>query len=310
MASSRAPSAASTAATKRSRTEGEGADEPNLTMAEFHGLLATFRTDITADITNTLADKTSARIEQLVSKLDESFTRRLNAQGLIVSDLASRTAALENDRADINTKLDRLQAALAVAEVAPRATEVDGTFDRAPDSTVIRLSAKELISPEAAREALRSWFVEAEIGDDAWEVIPVGGGGISRHLVASLKGQANLAARRVRKLLDLRRLPAGGWKPSPLARTPAGRMIEIFASTDKNMKQIRTELAAKRLHRALTEITEGKGVHHNRRSGVASVDWKPIAKVEAKPNDDFSVTWNAPIVADFGIKRQLVLVQC
>ena len=308
MSSSRAPSAASTVATKRSRTEeGDPADPPHITRDEFHGFLATFRTDITADITNALADSTSARIEQIMNKIDESFTRRLNAQELIVSDLASRTAVLENEKADINAKLDRLQAMLAVAEVAPRATEVDGTFDRAPDPTVIRLSAKELISPDAAREALRPWFDEAEIGADLWDVFPTGGGGISRHLVVSLKGQANLAARRVRKLLDLRRLPAGGWKPNPQARTPAGRMVEIFASPDKNMKQIRTELAAKRLHRALSVLTVGKDIHHNKRSGIISIDWKPVAKVEAKPNDDFSITWNAPILTDLGINKQLVL---
>ena len=226
MASSRALSAASTAATKRSRTDGEVFDEPSITRAELHGLLATFRTDITADITNTLTDKTSARMEQLVSKIEESFTRRLSVQELIVSDLASRIAALENGKTDINARLDRLQAAIAVAEGAPRTTEVDDTFDRSPDPTIIRLSAKELISPDAAREALRSWFDEAEIGHDSWEVIPTGGGGISRHFVVSLKGQANLAARRVRKLLDLRCLPAGGWKPNPQARTSSGRMIE------------------------------------------------------------------------------------
>ena len=84
-------------------------------------------------------------------------------------------------------------------------------------------------------------------------------------------------------------------------------MIEIFASPDKNMKQVRTELATKRLHRAVTEIAEGKAVHHNKRSGVISIDWKPVAKVEAKPNDDFTITWNAPIVADLGIDKQLVL---
>jgi hypothetical protein len=30
-------------------------------------------------------------------------------------------------------------------------------------------------------------------------------------------------------------------------------------------------------------------------------------KVEAKPNDDFSITWNAPILTDLGINKQLVL---
>ena len=307
MASDRASSAASTAATKRSRTDGDGDDATTITRAEFHGLLETFRADITTDITSALADKTSARIEQLVSKIDESFTRRLNAQELIVSDLSARTAALENDKTDFNAKLERLQAALAVAEVAPRATEIDGTFDRAPDPTVIRLSTKELISPEAARDALRPWFEEADIGNDAWEVIPTGGGGISRHLVVSLKGQPNLAARRVRKLLDLRRLPAGGWKPNPQVRTPIGRNIEIFASPDKNMKQVRTELGTKRLHRALTEAAAGKPLHHNKRSGVVSIDWKPVAKLEAKPNDDFAIQWNAPTVAALGIDKQLVL---
>ena len=307
MSSERASSAASTAATKRSRTEGDGDDSSSITRAEFQGLLETFRADITNDITSALAEKTSARIETLVGKIDESFTRRLNAQELIIADLTSRTTSLEDIKNDINAKLERLQAALAVAEVAPRATEIDGTFDRAPDPTVIRLSAKELISPEAAREALRPWLAEADLGDDAWDVTPTGGGGISRHLVLSLKGQANLAARRVRKLLDLRRLPDGGWKPNPRVRTPAGRVVEIFASPDKNMKQVRTELAAKRLHRAISELVTGKPVHHNKRSGVVSVDWTPIAKVEAKPNDDFIIQWNAASLAALGIDKHLVL---
>ena len=264
MASSRAPSAASTAATKRSRTDGDGADEASITRAEFHALLATFRSDVTADITAAVTDKTSARMEQLVTKLDESFTRRLNAQELTVSDIAARTAALENDKVDIVARLDRLQAALPVADVAPRAADMDGSFNRAPDPTVIRLSAKELFSPDAAREAPQTWFQEAEIDDDAWEVIPTGGGGISKHHVVSLKGQAKLAARRVRKLLDLRRLPGGGWKANPQVRTPTGRMIVVFASPDKNMKQIRTELDAKRLYRALVDSAGGKTVHHNK----------------------------------------------
>ena len=73
------------------------------------------------------------------------------------------------------------------------------------------------------------------------------------------------------------------------------------------MKQIRTELATKRLHSAMNDIVVGKDIHHNRKSGVVSIDWKPIAKVEAKPNDDFSITWNAPVVHDLGINKQLIL---
>ena len=84
-------------------------------------------------------------------------------------------------------------------------------------------------------------------------------------------------------------------------------MIEIFASPDKNLKQIRTELTAKRLHRALSELTVGKDIHHNKRPGIVSIDWKPVAKVEAKPNDDFSITWGTPILTDLGINKQVVL---
>ena len=62
------------------------------------------------------------------------------------------------------------------------------------------------------------------------------------------------------------------------------------------MKQIRTELATKRLHRAMNDIVVGRDIHRNKKSGVVPIDWKPIAKVEAKPGDDYSITWNAPVV--------------
>ena len=98
-----------------------------------------------------------------------------------------------------------------------------------------------------------------------------------------------------------------GGSPTLKLAPPSGRTIEIFASPDKNMKQIRTELATKRLHRAMSDVVVGKGIYHNKKSGAVSIDWKPIAKVEAKPNDDFSITWNAPVVHDLGANRQLIL---
>ena len=73
------------------------------------------------------------------------------------------------------------------------------------------------------------------------------------------------------------------------------------------MKQIRTELATKRLHRAMTEITAGRGIHHNKRPGAVSIGWKPIAKVGAKPNDDFTITWDAFVVADLGTGKKFIL---
>ena len=180
-------------------------------------------------------------------------------------------------------------------------------FDRAPDPTILRINAGEMIAHGAVLEAVRRLAREATLKYEQWELAGPPDG-ISRNFTLRLSGADGLASRRARKILDLRRNPDGSWRDNPTVMSPLGRNIELYISPDKSPKQLRTEQGGRKLLKAFKAVHPNKSFHLDKRAGVVSVDWSPVAKVEPKIEvNQSTVHWIPGTIERANIDKEQVL---
>lgn len=84
----------------------------------------------------------------------------------------------------------------------------------------------------------------------------------------------------------------------------------MFLGSDKNIKQIRTTVAAKSLATLLGVMNPPKSFVHRKTDGSVSVDYRRVARVVVSP-DGTQLKFNMPVVEDLGcgfdkseVKRQ------
>lgn len=292
---------------KRGRAEdGENDANDFVTKGELSEMLSKFKGGFAEDVTATLSTKCGARMEELIRTYDTMTQKRFGEQDANISDLNARTAKLEEDQKKMDENVQRLQAALAVAESttaeASRAV-ADEAFDRAPDLTLVRVNASESVSHTVVKDAIKVLMTEADMKNEAWELLG-NPAGIARNFTIKLCGAEGLAVRRAKKFMDLRRDAAGAWRSNPTVRTPLGRDVELFLSPDKSPKQLRTEQAGRKLLRAFRAVHPNRSVHLDKRAGTVSVDWVLCAKVVPNPEPgSTTVQWNVAALEQTGVSK-------
>jgi len=312
-------SSSAASAPKRGRPD----DEPEMEQAgpqdvvtrqEFESVFDTFRKDffgdMVKDVTTELDKKCTGKLESLFRDYDKAVTKKFEAHEHDIADLRARADATEEAQKKMKDDIERIRAALAVAESAAAdvtAAIQNDEFDRDPDPTIIRLNAAESVAHESVKTAVSEWIALADIVDDQWE-LQGDPRGISRNFVIKLRGAPGLAARRVKKCLGLRRNADGSWRPNMKVTSPLGREIEVYVSPDKSPKQLRTEQGGRRLLKAFRAVHPNKATHLDKRSGMVSVEWKPCARVtpNAEPNS-YVVMWNHSVVTQTQVQKAQIM---
>lgn len=305
-------SASSARPNKRSPAEIDVDSAPGESVSrdELDGMLQELRSSLAEEITTAVNQKCVGQFERMIRSYDTKVQDRLTDHDATLADLSRRIAASEAEQANTKGDLVRLQRALAVAESAAadatRAINED-EFDRNPDPTILRCNLSESVSRDAVRAALAPLMEDASIAQDQWE-IPGPPAGIARNFVVSFKGTAGLAARRARKVLDMRRLASGEWRPNPQVTTPLNRAVDVYISPDKSPKQLRTEQGGRKLFKAFKAVHAGKTSHLDKKTGMVSIDWHPCAKVIPNPEpNSWVVQWNPSVVARASIDKPSVM---
>ena len=302
---------------KRRAAEDVPAGDPGddlVSRTDLKGILAELRTSVVNElsdsISKTIDTKFTAQVEKAFRTYDEKITNRLSDHDMGIADLVKRADTVEQSQKKMKEDINKLQRALAVAESA--ATEVVQQleleqFDRQPDPAVLRANTSESVAKEAVLAAFATLFKDADIPDDGFEMVG-GTMGISKNFTFRLLGAPGLAARRARKVLDMRRRPDGSWAPNPQVTTPLGRRIDIFLSPDKSPKQLRTELGGRRLFKAFKSAHPNKTVHLDKRAGMVSIDWHPCARVvPAQEQNSYTVQWNPTVVIRAQIDKEGIM---
>ena len=94
---------------------------------------------------------------------------------------------------------------------------------------------------------------------------------------------------------------------SSLFLKETARPTAVFISNDKNRRQARTETAAKKVFRILSEAHPDLKFSLLRREGVVTIDRKPLARVKVAPGDvPISLLWDNEILATTTIDKKLI----
>ena len=303
---------ASSGSGKRGR--GEAEDQPVeddvVTRDELDAMLGSFRTTFVEEISAAVNAKAGTQVEQLIRTYDAKIQNKFNEQDTTIAALSTRADAVEDAQKSMKLDIERLQRALSVAEAttteATRAMDEED-FERQPDRCILRLNTAESVARDAVKMAITPLLEEAGLTEAQWNMMGQGGG-IAKNFTIRFCGAEGLAARRAKKVLDMRRQPDGSWRPNPQVVTPLQRQVDIYISPDKNPKQLRTEQGCRRLFRAFKAVHPGKTVHQDKRSGVISVDWHACAKVVPSPEPNvYTVQWNVSVLDRAGVNKQSIM---
>ncbi len=119
-------------------------------------------------------------------------------------------------------------------------------FDRAVDPCIVKFRLQNPVALQEVEAAIKEVLLEMQIGEEQAEVT---GQPASKAFTLRFKGAANLAAARASKFSQFQQT-GNKWRELSAASLD-GTKHRIFVDLDKHGKQIRTEIVARKLCRAL-----------------------------------------------------------
>ena len=200
--------------------------------------------------------------------------------------------------------IEKIKAQLLIAETATgiRDTIDHEKFDRCIDPTIVKINSAKPIGHEFLKKAATEW-----LDKDFADKYAIKGATAEpiKSINVQFTGNALAAGKLVdRALLSLRR-PDGSWTQLS-AKDEAGATVNIYAGPDKSAKQIRTEVDSKKLHGILKDLYPTVAFRLQRREGLISSQWKPLARVLPQPGGLSIVEWNFELAATLSIDKEQV----
>lgn len=275
-----------------------------VSKSELDGILASFRADIRKDVTD-LDASIGNKVESLVRALDSSSQSRFSAIEADLTDVNRRADKLGDEQAKMWQEIRQLRQGLAAAEVASSSHDIPpDQFDRDPDLTLLRINCDELCTKTSLLATITSWMEEASLSTEQWS-LQGPEKTVAKSWTLRFNGAAGLAAKRVKKCMQLLRQPDGGWRQLSVT-TPTDRIVRVYADYDRSPKQKLTEMGAKRLHRAMQAVHGDKTFHLLKREGAVCLDWKQVARVAPKPDRSFTLQWKNKLVTELGLNKERI----
>ena len=189
------------------------------------------------------------------------------------------------------TQIDQLRDTIALAEAQTPITDLNrlAEWDRQPDPALFSIGAKRLISPEVLLNDLQEWIHAANLQSDHVELI---GDEPARRVIIKVKGDPAVAIPRAMALSRALRDPSGRWKRFTSSDTQ-GQPVDIYISSDKSPKQIRTEVQTKKLLDLIQQRHPRLRWRAFRNKGEIHCDNVPGIKIIVRgQNDPSSIQWS------------------
>jgi hypothetical protein len=133
----------------------------------------------------------------------------------------------------------------------------------------------------------------------------IDGAEIDQRFTIRFSGNANLAAARAAKFLQLQKTGAT-WRDVGVADVD-GKRQRVFLDGDKNPKQTRREILTKKLATVLHELHPQAELFANRRQGEVKLGWVALARFADLTPDSYRIEWNLPEAAKANINKETVL---
>jgi hypothetical protein len=237
---------------------------------------------------------------------DEQVSRRFAAVEARVMSLEEK---IDKQSASIDMlveKLTKVSSSVADLETAtPEEVAEASGFDRPVDHSLLRINVPSPVAKTEVLKVLQGLLAEASVGLDQAELLGEDSGKL---FSLALTGDKALAAKRVAKVQQLLRPKAAGGEWRKLVVRGADGDYPLYLGPDKNAKQIQQERHAKLLARIIKSKVDIP-IEHNRREGVLTTGWVPLAKVSAVSRGVSQVQWNLLCVGEKCIPRDVVLAE-
>ena len=220
-----------------------------------------------------------------------------------ISELKQSTGSLERSNqelfqkcADLEKQMDQFSKILEVAEKAPSQHTHNPNWDREPDGTIIKVTAKEPVPRDKVVKVLEELL--GEYKDKA--TISGSNDTDSKFFIIKFTGPPGIAKQRVQKLLASQRQPDGTWKQycvkthdhgTGLADDARSKSVRLSISEDKSSKQIAMEVSGRKLRDILGDVFPHKTFYLSRADGNISSDWINIAEVVPLPDRTIRIDW-------------------
>ena len=260
-----------------------------------------------ADANKSLEATLKSNMVDLVKNYDARANVRFTS---IEAELAARKEKQEKQDAEQKAAwaaMEKMHVSLATAEslVPPKNVVADDEFNREIDLGVFRIGAASMVDKPSVREAIQPWLDTVGVPLEQLELI---GPNMGKNYSLRFLGADGLAARRAKNTHThtLLRAADGSWKEYH-AVGPHDSRVRLYISQDKTPRQHRIEMAAKRLHRAVQQVVQGKTAHLLRRDGAVSIGWKPVAKIQVVSADETIVLWNEAVVQELRVDKAAIL---
>jgi len=185
-------------------------------------------------------------------------------------------------------------------------------FDRLIDQTILKISAAKSFSRIEATNVANLIIRDAGIPPLEFDVE-----GNTPNNTYTIRFSENFdsAASHVRKILAAQKLGPKEWRkyqvscPGDTTASPDTKEL-LFINPDKNGRQVKLEVGARKLTTYLKDKHPGKDiVCLSKLEGIVGVAgvWKAVAKVVVVSSSDVQVEWNPVLVQSIGVDTKLAM---
>ena len=243
-------------------------------------------------------------LTQFKNMADAQFTRVERD----IYHLNERQSAVESSMATQKRQIEKICEQLVIAEKVIQPTVRDISFDREVSPVLIRLSCVEAIAKAAVLEgSIGTLLAEAGLAPADYSIE---GEQLGKFYALRFTGEPNRAGRRLNKIMDSLRGPAGDWREIE-ASTPTGKNVKVYVNRDRNPRQVKEETLGKRLQKAVLQQLERKGTsmhtYFKKRDNTLFVNWEPVAKLVVEGPEVFTVRWNLSAAEPLQLDRDAIV---
>ncbi|CAK0867932.1 unnamed protein product, partial [Prorocentrum cordatum] len=241
-----------------------------------------------------------ATVRPHIDSIHRGLQSKIDSLGSHVNTLSIDVERHTSDIANLRKQMEELRGELMVAKRTEKAPTPPPSFDRVEDPSVVVAMATKMVGIESVRATLSPFL--SELGLDASSyTIKATGPMPSRKYLISFNGSVGLASKYVNKVLSNLR-QNDEWRifeADVSGATPA----RLHLGPDKNPKQIKTEMALRKLRTALAGKYDGRWAV-DRERGILRCGWTHILKLSAQPDDQpFDIFYNDEGLREVGIAK-------
>ena len=265
------------------------------------------------ELRNELTNHTTTTVETFITRFaDQNAKRHTRTE----ANVQQNTIDIETNRQEnrqLRVRQDHLektmldvQKQLVLAKFTPNTADLlDTDLDRAPDPSLVRLNCELMVSLQSITDTVTAWLrnINLQEGDD-WQ-IRGGPQPLSKNWTIFFNADPGIAARRAKKALQVLRKPDGTYQQLQ-ARAPDSTYARVYASPDKNLRQILRESATKKFKKIVEPMVPREEIFALKKDGVVTIGWQKLALLKPADDKTINLQFNNEIIVKYKLDKNVI----